>query len=349
MISASKIGLLRECAYWARADVEQDARTESDEAARGTTVHEAVDHFVKTWLRLPLEGDEGAMFGHALAWLDNHPCLESEVAYAWDPATDRGADLDDSQIVGHRAYADPVHWEQMRFALDLSERAIPMTLDLLEFTETGAVVYDWCTGRTHKLAQLQMNALAVARTNGLESVRIVTLRLTPEGCTEEDMGMLDSIDFDLLASEFRLLLESVPTSLPKPGSHCTELYCPAKGSCPVTRTALAEIVPAAALTRFRFTDKIESMEHASQLLPMMKLADAYTDNVRKALQAYAVAHGDIPTTDGKAWGKGTRKDRRFNKDLAIALLKQLGATDAQIAALNKEQVVDTYSERKVRA
>ena len=178
--------------------------------------------------------------------------------------------------------------------------------------------------------------------------------------TEVPDGFLEAIDLtparqrdvetyrEMLAAEFRALVDAVPTSQPQPGSHCTELYCPAKGSCPVTRTALAEVIPAAQLARFKFTDQIESMAHASQLLPMMKLADAYTENVRKALQAYAVSHGDIPTTEGKAWGKGTRKDRRFNKSLALVLLKQLGATDAQIAALDKEQIVDTYSERKVR-
>ena len=345
MLSASKGGLLRACQYWARPDVEQDARTETPEAARGTGVHYAIDHFVKTGkTEYTVESPEQeAMVRHAIAWLEPHICVESEVPFAWDPMTDKGYELNLSR---QREYAEPGVMAGIAQRRGMSNHAIPMTVDILERVGNTATIYDWCTGHTYKLAQLQMNALAVARANNFDEVRIVTLRLTASGVTEEDHGTLVDFDLAMLAAEFRALVDAIPMSQPQPGMHCTEFYCPAKQSCPTTRTAIEQIIPTEHLARFKFSHELTSAEHASAVLPMWKLANDYVDLVGKALREFARTNGAIPTSPGKEWGEGTRKMPRFNKDAALALLLRLGANESEMAALTKTSVETVFSERK---
>lgn len=355
MLSASKTGLARLCLYSFRPDVPQDVRTTSDAAESGTTVHGAIEHFQKTGkveYALSSEGEE-AMVHHAVAWLRGHVGnLESEVPYAWDPMTDDGSRLDgaidDLGIGGHRLYDDPEWWREIRGICGLSASAIPMTIDLLEIGDGTATIYDWCTGTTDKRAQLQTNALAVARTHGITSVRLVTLRLTPASLTEEDHGTLDEADLAALAEEFAALVAAIPDAEPRPGMHCRELYCSAKGACPTTQRALAQVIPADQLARFRFTDKIESMAHASAVLPMLKVLDKYLEQVKEALEAYHDAHGPIPTSDGKEWRRCVRQMSRWNKDKAVAKLHFLGASEADLEDLTKVVPEQYFAERKAK-
>ena len=65
-----------------------------------------------------------------------------------------------------------------------------------------------------------------------------------------------------------------------------------------------------------------------------------------ALKDWARTRGPIPTSAGKAWGPSTRRQSTFKKDLAIALLRQLGATEEQIAALTYQSEIATFTERR---
>ena len=110
---------------------------------------------------------------------------------------------------------------------------------------------------------------------------------------------------------------------------------------------MEQIIPSSYLTRNKFTNQIESLEHASALLPMVKLAKSYIETVEKSLREMAKTQ-PIPTSEGKQWGMGTRKERRFDKERAIDLLKQKDASDEEIADCYAIRNVPVFSERKMR-
>lgn len=364
MISASKAELLKLCQYWARPDVAAHlSNATTREATQGTEVHAVIRACVarapeKEWPGLStLDGLR--MWGQAHAWLKARSMtfMRAEVPLAWDPTTDTGVDLSDIVaelgLSGARPYSAPENWGRIRSAAGLSEAAIPMTVDLIDIDHGAIVLYDWTTSwsahaATDKTAQLSLNAVSVARAMKCDNVKIVRLAITTTELVETELATFDEFGLSAVAGEVMALLALVPEAQPQPGMHCTELYCPAKGACPATSETLAQIVPPAQLARFKFTHEIESVEHAAAILPMYKLASSYVDMVGDGLREWAKSHGPIPTSHGKEWGPGVRNMPRFDSALALALLKQLGATEEQIAALTKVKQEPTFSERKVR-
>ncbi len=359
MLSASKFDLIRNCRYWARPDVTHGADRGSHESRRGDEVHAAINAHVRRELIVePTTAEGRAMWQHARAWLARREMsLEAEEPFVFDPSSGIAVMLspflEEIGAQGQRAYAEPTTWAKIVEAFHLGPNAIPMTLDLIESDGESATIYDWTTtswagGATDKRAQLSLNALALAHAWNLDEVRIVRLVLTVDGLQEDDLGTLEEFDFAQLEGEIAGLLAAIPGSAPTPGTWCRELYCPDRETCPVTQGAIEQVVPAASLVRFRFTREIESVEHASALLPLAKLASAYVEGVEDALKDWARTHGPIPTSGGKEWGPSTRKQSTFKKELALALLKQFGATEEQIAALTYESVIPTFSEKKSR-
>lgn len=355
MISASKIGLLQHCQYWARADVEQDPRTESDASSRGTRVHAAIDEYIKNGnYSHGLTPPEQVMFEHAQKWIRSVGIneLTAELPYVWDPTYDRAALIQREANGIQRAYSDPVVWDRILHNHVMSDAAIPMTIDLIHCVRyEEATIYDWCTGRTNKIDQLRMNALAFFRahqSDGLERVHTVTLRLTEEGVTEERHETLDEFDIAMIAAEYAALIAQVSSSQPQVGMHCSSMYCPAKGSCPAIRSALDVVIPISAVVRYKFTSAIESQAHASYLLPQVKAAKAYIEQVEDNLKDYVAKRGPIPTSPGKAWGQGVRQDRRFNKEKALSLLGSMGATKEQIESTYTVTTVPVFAERNER-
>jgi PD-(D/E)XK nuclease superfamily len=357
MISASKFALLRSCRYWARDDVPHGVDRGSAEASRGDEVHASIQAFVRREpIPEPTTDEARTMWGHALRWLEARETpLEAEEPFAFDPTSGVGVMLspilEELGATGQRAYADPETWAKIVEAHRLSGSAIPMTLDLIESDGETATIYDWTTtswagGATDKRAQLSINALALSRSWGIEKVRIVRLVLTVDSLQEDALGTLEEFDFAQLEGEIGATLAAIPGSAPTPGLHCRELYCPDREVCPTTRGAIEQVIPAASLVRFPFTREIQSMEHASALLPLARLASAYVEGVEDALKDYARQHGPIPTSPGKAWGPSTRKQSTFKRDLALALLRQLGATEEQVAALTYSSEIPTFTEKK---
>ena len=204
-VTASTGGLLRECGYSFRTDVMTRPGPSSDEQSRGTLCHGMVETYGEQGVILPTDDiDAATMFGHARRWLDATPDDGAgrvfEVPVWWDPETDTGGCLSAAirtvcgEAAPHRAYALPGVWEKL-VALGIPATAVPMTLDLLE----GTHVYDWCFGRTDKTAQLELQALAVSRAFGRDSVTVTTLRVDASGLREEGTRTLDAFDFAVLA------------------------------------------------------------------------------------------------------------------------------------------------------
>ena len=351
MITASKAGLLRKCQYWAKHGVQQDHREESEAATLGTSVHKAIDEYISTGLiYTPIGSEVDVLFGHARAWIDEHQeyCMHgflSEVAYAWDPAFNRAMKIIGQ---GQRFYADKEVWQEILRNPGMSPHTVPMTIDLMCENYDGSIsIYDWCTGRTDKTAQLQINALAVWYTHRPTEVRCHALRLTEDGCVQEDLGVYDEWDIEQLAKEYSDLIYASIGAEPSPGMHCTELYCPAKNACPVTQNAIEQVIPVGHLNRYKLSPEIQNASHASYMLPMIKLAKAYIETVESSLKSYAKS-APIITQDGKEWGPGTRKHSHFSKADAIRMLEAFGASESDINSLTKTTSIEVFAERKRR-
>lgn len=344
-LTASRAALLHECQWFARPEVvHRDSARAA--AARGTLTHAILDAAIRGGKSehedVPL--DVLSMVGHGLARARGFVKPLSEQAYAWDPDTDRGWCIQpaiDEWIAAlpawkkekppTRVYADPEAWRWIQARADLPSSAITMTIDVVE---PGRGVGDWCTGRTDKTAQLEVNALAFARAHGLDLVTSRALHLRPEGLTERAQ-VHTAGDLIVLAAKYRDLVAKISASEPQPGSHCAELYCPAIASCPTTQALVPQLVPASALVRGKctLTADITSDAQAAALLPLVTQAQAFLDVCKDALKARSRKQGGIPLGGGTIWAETFRTMPRFDAAKAKAMLATLGATPDMIDRL----------------
>ena len=102
---------------------------------------------------------------------------------------------------------------------------------------------------------------------------------------------------------------------PKPGLHCGELYCPARLTCPLGNTAMAEVVdgvPADSLVRrreYRITDPITTPEHAAWALDVCRLVGAKLDAIGDSIKAM-VPPGGLTLEDGASSARRPRPSPR---------------------------------------
>lgn len=318
--TASKVGLLTLCQWWARPEaVWNDARGES--AERGTRFHQAIARYVASGEREDVADDIAEEYGHAVAWVDAYgrQFLRPEVAFAWDPNADRAEELPAAKA--ERDYS-------------AGAGRLCGTADLVSI-RTGipaAFVADWKTGSGAGAGpQLRTLAVMVARAWGLQSVTVCALEVTPSGVVEVARETLDAFDLDAWAGEVAEFADAIATSSPEPGSHCSELYCPARLSCPLGQAAHAELVPVDALTKrpgWRISDPIETPEQAAWALDVLRLVQARIDAIKDDLKARIPEDG-WRLEDGRVLRETTATIRAFDKHKAIALLRQLGATQEQ--------------------
>lgn len=87
--TASKVGLLSNCRWWARPEAEW-AHTTSAAAERGTAFHEAAAHYIETGEPLIVREDVAPLLAVAIQWVDSfgREVLAAEVALAWCPKAD---------------------------------------------------------------------------------------------------------------------------------------------------------------------------------------------------------------------------------------------------------------------
>jgi hypothetical protein len=240
-ITASRLALLQSCQYWARPDAVWNEAPPGRAAQFGTDLHALSDVYVRGELRegSAVIADErlAATWRHMRAWHEAQPGrLASEWPLAWDPETDRAFDLRAARaklgVSAARPYADPSTWALLRAELGFGPDTIAGTADLIAVEGARVVVYDICTGRTDKIAQLRGLAMMLAKLSGCDEVRIATLRANPAGLAEEDHGVLDCFTIEAIAEDLRALIARVPRSEPRTGEHCTRRYCPAQRDCP---------------------------------------------------------------------------------------------------------------------
>jgi hypothetical protein len=343
-VTASKLGLLYQCRYWARDEVPHRSSS-SAAASRGTAFHLAMERLVKTGSPGPVGEDlELAQLVTAGAsWFMINAKSRvpvAEIAYAWDPATDRGYFLQpaierycaDHGLPRERAYANAEAWPEIARMAGCPTSVITMTIDLLESTGEAWTVSDWCTGSTDKYHQLAINALAVARAHGLAKVHTQALHVTIEGVTVQPYSF-DATALDYLAARIRGLVAEVHESSPEPGAHCTGLYCPAVNACPAAQA----LIPASTLTvRRPFSAEIADMDHAAALVSQVALAKAFVAQVDDALKSWARANDGVPLPDGKVWRETFRTMTRTNAAKMRALAVELGASPERLSTCDSE-------------
>lgn len=316
-VTASGTARLAACQYWARPCVEHfDAQGPA--AERGTRFHAAIDQFTKTGVREEVAEDIAAEYAAAIDWVEDfgRQRFRSEVAFAWDPQLDQAE------------------------ATEVTERGYPQdgrlwgTADLVAVTSGGAgFVCDWKTGDGSGAGpQLRTLALMAARALRLDSVTVCALEVSPAGVREVAREDLDAFDLDAHAGELAELLAAVADARPQPGEHCSALYCPAKADCPAFVEASEQLVPPEALVRHTMSTSIASPEHAAWMLDRVRLVEAACKQVKDAIKAACPDEG-WTLADGRTLREGSRKVERFDARAAQALLRELGATDEQLAGL----------------
>lgn len=319
--TASRTALLAACGWWARPEAEWfDVAGPS--AERGNRFHEPIDRYIKTGVREEVAEDVRAEYEVAIDWVEDYGrrYLLSEVAFAWDPVRDVAEVL---KTTG-RDYAEAQ-----------ARGLVCGTADVVAVTSDGkaALIADWKTGDGSGAgSQLRTLALMATRALKLDSVTVVALEVTAAGVREVCREDLDVFDLDAHAGELAELLAAVPTAEPVPGPHCGERYCPARASCPAGREAAEQLVPVDALVPHRMSVEIASPDHAAWMLDRVRLVEAACKSVKDAIKAACPDEG-WTLADGRTLREGSRKVERFKQAQAVTLLRELGATDEQLASL----------------
>lgn len=330
-VTASKVGLLAHCQWWARPEAKWEYTT-SAAADRGTRFHDAIARYTESREREEVAEDIREEYEHACAWVDSlgvapDPSrLRVETAFAWDAAHDAaeiiGGDRDYSRANGRLC------------------GTADLTLVTTAYGKPIAVtVWDWKTGDGSGAGpQLRALGLMAARAYGVEQATVAALEVRKSGVTEVAREDLDAFALAGVAGELAEQLAAIEDAEPQPGSHCGELYCPARLHCPLGTTAIAQVVdviPAEAIVRrpeWRITDPITTAEQAILTVDVLRLMGAWIDAKKDEIKALVPPDG-WATEDGRVLRETKATVQAFDKHKVIALCKQLGATDEQIASL----------------
>lgn len=172
-----------------------------------------------------------------------------------------------------------------------------------EMSDGRLLVVDWKTGRqtltekSERNPQVRLQALAAARWAGARRVRVVLVHLEADRyeTSSADFGPWELAQIAEEARELRASLRRGPTP-PVPGSHCTERYCPLRGVCAATTSALAAVQP---LER-PLLPVIQDDAHALYTLQRIAGAEAALGEIKHALAEWARTRPiDLP--DGRVY------------------------------------------------
>ena len=326
--TASKVGLLGLCGWWARDDAEQDPFRTSDAADRGNRFHSAIAAFEADGELREYDADIALEMTSAMTWLVERGIkredIEVERALGWDFASDAGV----VYHIEHRDYPN--------------DGLLHGTVDLIVWTSDRTIdLWDWKTGDGSSSGpQLRALAMMAARAYGLTEVRIGALEVKASGVTIVCEETLDAFALDAVAGELAEHVTAVENAEPVPGSHCSDLYCPARLSCPLGNAATAELVdviPADSLVRtkpFRLTDPIKTPEHAAWALDVLRLVVAKVDALKDEIKAKVPAEG-WKLEDGRMLKETKALVSYVDKDMAVSLARRLGATEQDVESCTK--------------
>lgn len=318
--TASKIGALASCQWWAREGVPW-VDTPGAAAALGTRVHAAIEADL-TGAKWSDEEAEPYVRSY-VAWRDRtqgERLLATEQPIALDLATGRVRGIEKGE---HRSYAGRVPTELVG------------TADMVWMGADGVyIVDDVKTGRPENVDAIATNAqmltlgLLWARWLGVDTIRIRLVFVSPFQ-TYTDEASLDTFDLDAWEGKLREYARSIPTSEPQPGQHCR--WCPAAGACPVAVEAIALVEPTPARVRLPVVARSEdilSPSHARDQYETLRAVKAATDQAWEALRRWVDENGPVELGDGRTYGarETTRESVSLETPEAIEVLRsRLGA------------------------
>jgi hypothetical protein len=212
----------------------------------------------------------------------DHVPIDHEVALAYNPETNVGRKIARAH---HRDYSDVKPGE------------IGGTLDAISYDPATATltVRDWKTGKpvtpARENMQLACGVLA-ARSLYQDAQRFVVelVYLKDDGSMPYvDSAELHAMDLDSARQELRDALKHHAKAAPTPGNHCTSLYCPARGTCPATVSAMVELsgVSTASIEAM-VSRSIRSPDDVARVWPLLQRAEeiikASKDKVRSIVE-----------------------------------------------------------------
>ena len=321
LASASKMGLLRHCQWWARPDAIAPVQAPSASAQRGTDRHRVMEWLVTGEQVTPAQmaslwdcalEEWPAVEANLRAWLPSDGQTEQAMYYSPSRCVARGA-----RLTGAREY-------------ELQGDEIPGTLD---FSRGWPVVevWDYKTGRQDNLepiatnAQLAFLAMVRARLVDARGAVVVLACVADDGTAEITCSEYDSLELDEIADELKVLAARIPTAEPNPGGWCEEKWCPCRAVCPAMTQAIAT-TPAAALTF-----EIHDAETCARVHTQLALAEEFLEQVKRARNAFleGVAPGGVTLPDGSllVWAEESRETIQAN-NAARAYLVEHGLDGA---------------------
>ncbi len=270
--------------------------------------------------------DADEYYAAALRWLegqrrDGWLC---EVAVAWSPSRDEARILPKSK--------------ELRDYSDARGDEVCGSIDLIYVDGDGILnVVDGKTGVTplaQYVAQVANLGMVAARAHNVRRVRIRLVKFKKGEPHEEWSRELDGFSIDALAEELKERLAAVATSEPKPGPHCSDMWCPARLACPAVPAAIAELVPADALTtRPKFSHEFVSHDNDARLLDFLRLVEKSCDDLKSVIRTRTPKEGAV-LSDGRILREGFHDETRWRQEALIAkardLAKRAGLTDEDI-------------------
>ena len=328
-ITGSALPLLKKCQWWARPEVIASPQQPPSEAMlTGTAVHAAIEAILRGQPAAVLEDTAADLFNEWKQWWAttplNHAGWIAEFAFAYDVNTDSARSI---QTDEHRKY-------------QVNPSEIPGTIDALWLADDHGLIIDWKTGSSFGNVadaqdhwQLRLYALMVARAYKFDYMETYIVRITEDG-VRTTSATLDAMDLDAVAAEVAALVRSVPSSQPRPGSHCTR--CKAVAVCPTTTAAMDALAPAAPVEL-----RITSPDQASSLLLRLRQVQAACETMEAMLKEYAANRNEegIPLPGGKRWVRKSVDRESINLNgvenaEAIAAISMAGVESAIESKLN---------------
>ena len=250
--------------------------------------------------------------------------LRPEVAYAID-VRDGSVRLLGSRLA--RAYV-------------CGEYEVPGTVDLVatDVMSDVPVAVDWKTGFAdvpHPSVNLQVGfaAYCVAAESGAGEVEGRIAYHRGGGVPRVERHRFDSWELDGFLERLQRIHAAAleargrQTTL-RPGEHCR--YCPALASCDAQTGLARDMLPVLAETQRRLT--MLTPEQAGEAWQKLRAIKQLADHVEEGLKAMA-RQQPLPLPNGQVLKETRSHAVSFNKSTALALLRERGVTDAEIAAL----------------
>lgn len=224
-------------------------------------------------------------------------------------------------LEGHRNYGE------------LRSSEVAGSLDLLvHMTETEAEVVDLKVGRSPPSAtslQLAIYAAMAMVVYGYETIhcRILAVHSETEQARLSERVTYDQNALWSILGWLQAIRANIAAAVPQPGTHCTDLSCPARFTCPAVQGEVKGLLrPDAMTVKFRGVRAIESAKEAEHLWPIWQALRDTESRLASELRKWADDHGGVQVSPSHMWQKTWREVESVDMDdpASIELIEGMG-------------------------